>query len=137
MTATTTSTIAVPAASISRLQASEPGHGQRACQQAKDAAARGGVVGVSQLLRKLLHIHLEKNSSIDWEAIRLQNFATRAPGIASCQAVALSWDIDGGVVRSAVTSRRRSPVPTDEITVQADAGECQFSAIRVTSSLVQ
>jgi hypothetical protein len=78
MTATTTSTIAaiaaiaIPAASISRLQASESGHGQRACQQPKDAAARCGVVGVSQLLRELLHIHFEKNSLIDWEAHRLQ-----------------------------------------------------------------
>jgi hypothetical protein len=75
MTATTTTTIAaiaVPAASISRLQACESGHGQRACQQPKDAAARGGVVGVGQLLRKLLNIHFERNSLIDWEAIRLQ-----------------------------------------------------------------
>jgi hypothetical protein len=81
VTATTMTAIATIAAvaaitaatsSISRLQASESGHGQGACQQTEDAAARGGVVGIGQLLRELVHVHSEKNSLIDWEAIRLQ-----------------------------------------------------------------
>lgn len=49
-----------------------------------------------------------------------------------CQAMALYWDVLGsGYV--AVTSRPRAPVPIYEITVVAEAGECQFSVIRVVS----
>ena len=60
VTTAAATTIAAPASSISRLQASKAGHGQRTCQQPKDAAASGGTVGVGHLLRELLDIHFEE-----------------------------------------------------------------------------
>lgn len=48
-----------------------------------------------------------------------------------CQAVALTWDVGGVLARATVTSQWRAPVPTPEITVQAESRECQFSAIRL------
>lgn len=69
---TTVAAVASTATSVCRLPARESGQGQHACQQPEDAAARGGVVGVGQLLRELLQIHLEKISLVDWEAHRLQ-----------------------------------------------------------------